>query len=1138
MAAEPSASVQILNTKGDQTLSEWIDFLKNRDVGCTVVPSPGLPEPDLKCTFTDDGLWGFTFDTSTNFTQFGQSSSNVGDSILLGLRSATKTPGFGDVLKKFGVSNEDGKLPDDDGNLDEGDGQVLDHEAIPDDDPTAEGQPVKSSTLVSTIIGKIGQAATVRVDTHKERNAIWFTPGQTLRTDVALTFVPAGDSSSALTSIVEAIHEHFGVSLGSTLDSFKILLQKTSLGVQIISKDGSGKDVITWDVTSTYRLTFRFGVGPLLFWITLEPSGMNFTITQNPDSTETANLLSVTGLNSDSLTPTLGTILSGVEFLRLSAGKDVNDTVYWEVTIGLKWGSFEIYLDYSSLSSTFTGGLILDGFYATDDDKLLPLYEPGHVIMAPKGHVPKHYWDIGDLSEELHQLPSVLPTVIALANVAYQGTSQTLWLSAKLISPPKPQSTTEPQVPAPFTWDELDIHLSKGTDFSCTVATHFTLQTPTADAFGSLGLSMTYSSGDWLLMGYAQDLTGAMLFQFFDPAFRDPLVSVLGKLKIPLLQMVYTYAKEKDKNGKSVGGAATSFAFVGVIQVGELQLRLLYQYASSKAGSKTAAQTTLPGQTDKKRFLPEDAQTQPMEVKALADPNDPTVKNFQTDWTFECDLGASAPPGKTATVGSVVDSIVDGAAGSLPTFVSEIPIPSAEGRSPVMIKVAKFGTGQVLFAFRITIKSFTFTFAQVGSKDPTKTKKVLRFAIDKLPLVDKVPLLGSLPQPFDQLEYLWVNDAGGILESEAAALNKLVLSGQDSLYYRQAVGQSADKPAPGVDKVVIVPGHHFMVIHNQEAIIDHVFAASKPTINKSLSGGGGTQGSGTQAGGAGGGGTGGGGSGNNSVTPMPASPPSKGALQLKAGPLTTSAISLQYKEQGDNKLISVTMDATLAMGPVTFSLLGFGFGIPLQAIKLNDLSGLFGHMTPLIAGLALSFDKPPLLIAGGFEHLTIGSGKDLQDIYLGGIGISFPPYTFVGLGEYAVLNDYKSVFLYAKLDGRKYYPHLGHTEANPSSTCYPRICNHLWRSSWFRIQLIRPLPDNERNHGIPLHQRQVLARCRQRPHENREKDDPNDSAVGLAEARLVLVRGGHDNQSFRCPNCYCCGHVGIQRRWDHRQSLC
>ena len=820
MAAEPSASVQVLNSEGNQALPDWVAFLGSKDVGCTVGVSPGLPEPALNCSFTDEQLWGFVFDTSKNHERFGQSDFNIqdGDSVVVGLLSATKTPNLADVLKKFDVSSDSGQLPDDDGNLDEGDssGGLAASSAAP---AKAASTP-STGGLVATIASKIGQ---VQVDPDEKRNAVWFTPGHMLRTDIALTFVPAGDSKSALTSIVGAIHDHFGVSLGDVIDSFKILLQKTSLGVQVVDvaeddsddrddgdaagKDKAGSDpapqsVSTWEVRSTYRLMFRFAVKAILFWITLEPNGMSFTITQNPDSTETADLLTLTGLGSTNITPVLGDILSGVQILKLSAGRDVGSKVYWELTIGLKWGSFEIYLDFSSLSHTFTGGLVLQGFYTMEADKLLPSYAPDQAIMAAKNYVPKPYWNIRDLSDELASLPSVLPTAIALANVSYQMTSKTLWLSAKLISVPRAQSTTEPQVPAPFTWDELDVSLSKGTDFKCSLASRFTLTTPAADAVGSLGLSIAYTSGDWLLVGVAHDLTGAMMFQFFDPDFRDPLVSVLGKLQIPLLQVVYTYEKpQKDKKGNIVGGAASSFAFVGVIQVGELQLRLLYQYASSKAGSKTAAQTSTPGDSSQ-RFLPQDAQTQPMEVKPLTDPNDTTVQIAQTNWSFECDLGSSAPPGQTATIRSVVDSLVNGAADSLPSFVSGIEIPPADGRSPIMIKVAKFGTGQVLFAFRISIKSFTFTFAQIGSKDPNKTKKLLRFAIDKIPLMQDIPLLGTLPQPFDQLEYLWVNDAGGILQSEADGLNQLVLSGEDSVYYRQLVGQPADNPAPGVDKVV------------------------------------------------------------------------------------------------------------------------------------------------------------------------------------------------------------------------------------------------------------------------------------------------------------------------------------------------
>lgn len=143
----------------------------------------------------------------------------------------------------------------------------------------------------------------------------------------------------------------------------------------------------------------------------------------------------------------------------------------------------------------------------------------------------------------------------------------------------------------------------------------------------------------------------------------------------------------------------------------------------------------------------------------------------------------------------------------------------------------------------------------------------------------------------------------------------------------------------------------------------------------------------------------------------------KGALTFTYGPLTISAIALHYKEEGGKRILSLTMDATFDLNPTTFSLLGFGIGLDLSGLKLDDLSDAASHLSVELHGLTLSFNKPPLMIAGGFEHEIEPSG---EEIYKGGIGVSFPLYTFVGLGEYAVFKNYKSVFIYAKLDGRKY----------------------------------------------------------------------------------------------------------------------
>jgi hypothetical protein len=211
-------------------------------------------------------------------------------------------------------------------------------------------------------------------------------------------------------------------------------------------------------------------------------------------------------------------------------------------------------------------------------------------------------------------------------------------------------------------------------------------------------------------------------------------------------------------------------------------------------------------------------------------------------------------------------------------------------------------------------------------------------------------------------------------------------------------------------------------------------------------------------------------------TPNP-STPTKGRVVFKLGPLSITAVTLQYKEQGmgSQKILSIVLDATFIMGPMSFSLLGFSLGVPLSGdITLNNLAHLASEIVVGIQGLALSFSSPPLLIAGGFEHQVVADGE----IYLGGLGVGWPPYTFVGLGEYEVLNSYKSVFIYAKLDGRKYlsplhgeYFHVGLRFLTYSSFSTRRIGirHHQWSSIRFWLQLHGPISGTRANNNISIH---------------------------------------------------------------------
>jgi len=818
---------------------------------------------------------------------------------------------------------------------------------------------------------------------------------------VALTFELASRTSQVLSSITTALATELGIDVSDGLASVqqpKIMLQRTCWGSD--SYDGENKK--SWAVITTSRLKIKLPTSGFLVWVILGPNGTSFTVTSDPTVKSPLgtflNKLPPKGAPNDPskssvATPSLPGVLDDVvEFQILSLNVGTSKDITWTITAALRLASgVKIYLSYDSQASIFSGGLMLDGYYATEAEKLLPGYEAGRAIVAPAKDPPDPplppYVDLRELSDQLKALPSSIPTAIALASLSFQKSEHsTLWLTAKLIAPP-PASPS--YVPAPFEWDELDIRMSMGSTFSCNISTHFLLNSPPGKPYSptEFGIGFRYDSDSWIMNAYANDISFGLLHGFFEDQYSDAFVSVLGKLNVASLNIMYTYEKGNDQaDGK---GGATSFIFTGAIRLGDLELRLFYQYASSKAGNNPAAAKKL-------------AQVE-RAPKILAVQS--TRGTTTSDWAFECDLGAKCT---TATIGTVVSSIIDDASG-LPSFVRDIPIPAAAAldASPVSMKVIKAASGLLVFALRVTIDAFTLTFVQVADKDkPKSTKRLLRFAVDKIPLVHDIPLLDKLPQPFDQLDYLWVNNSGGLLQSDVEAINT-ILTGENKLLYKKAT------TVADATKVLIAPGHHFVVIHNKQVALDHIFFASESKVTRSLSPAGVTSiSTGKEVAMV------------KDAAPMsaPASPPSKGAVAFTLGPLSITAVTLQYKEHDNSKYLFVTMDAVFAMGPISFSLLGFSIGLSLNTAKLNDLSTLLKEAEGIqigLAGLALSFDKPPLLLAGAFEHQVMGSGDARQEIYLGGIGLSFPPYTFVGVGEYAILNNYKSVFIYAKLDGRK-----------------------------------------------------------------------------------------------------------------------
>lgn len=977
MADDPSTSA--LDSTKSKFSDGWKHLLQTEDPGCNpeVLPAAaGVASPPLK--YTSSRYWGLVFDT-TKHPQY-----NIEDSLVLSLTSnSVLTKDVETVLTVFGV--------------------------LPDYRP--------ANSLFGKILKSVGSFQLSTDD--DSRNYFWMTPGHTCRFDTALTFqaAPSPSQPNLLSEVSQAIKDEIGIDILGKLKDLSgpwISLQRTCLAVELLDDDGTTS---IWDISTTFRCTVSFVAAGLLFHLSLDPTGFGIAVTPNTRKDATAlsderfwsriNQLRGVGADDSSAKPPLGGILPDVKLLKFAVGKVAQQSAWWQIMTVLQWGQpstsgdsaappqqppLQLYLAYDSETSTFAGGLVGPDFYTDSTHMLLPSYEPGVENLLPNGWNAPQGLDLRSISDEVKSLPAGFPTTIAEASITYRASEpKFLSLSAKLVQ--GTGSAKDVPVPCPFSWKELDVRVARSvgasSGFSFNASANFTLSHEGYSP-ANLGVTVDYQSSpqkEWIVAAFAQNLSCGLLTSFFDPEFRDPMNLIVGNLTIASLMVVYTHK----------AGAATSFLFTGTILFGDLQLNMFYQYASAQAGADTAAQRAI-NSTD---------QTTPKPPSAVQGDN----------WSFECDL---KEVGKTATVGVVFSSITGQPETDLPQFVAQITIPPAQGRELISLKVTKTPDKQLMFAMRVNINTVSFRFIQIISKGKP-AKRILIVSVGKLPTIDGIPLIGQLPQPFDRLEYMWVNDAGGsndpqgITQADAEALDQWILKTvDDKLDYKKTVVK--DKPEDKVKNVVLASGHHFIIVHNSEVAVDHVFGAPPPKKPLAMAMADGSppapQGTLADASTAPPNPT-------DSQQPNPAVPaaPAKGALIFTYGPLSISAITLQYKEQGDDKILALTMDATFTMGPISFSLLGFGLGLPISKLKLNDLAGIAEGLIPQLSGLALSFNKPPLLIAGGFEHQVIGK----NELFMGGVGIGFPPYTFVGVGEYAIMDGFKSIFLYAKLDGRKSY---------------------------------------------------------------------------------------------------------------------
>ncbi|KAK0117089.1 hypothetical protein ONS96_012927 [Cadophora gregata f. sp. sojae] len=527
---------------------------------------------------------------------------------------------------------------------------------------------------------------------------------------------------------------------------------------------------------------------------------------------------------------------------------------------------------------------------------------------------------------------------------------------------------------------------------------------PIKEAILDVALSYDNLAGatDWTLEGSVQNLSVALLADcYFDETCKSGAIEVLGKLNLSSLKVLYVYS----------AGQASSLLITGTLTLGGLELDLSYQYVSTKIKptARSAAQVRWGGN-------PPNAELKPVSATS------------ETNWSFEAYLRVTD---QESTIASIADSIIPGSGQDLPDFVGGIRI-SARGdplNAPIKLIYTGNNTDGSLLAVWVNLGPFNMTFIQYRSMaTATKiatTKSILRVSADQIPLLDKVPLVNEMPQPFDNLVYLWVGDPGQttpnpkgftreMIEIEAGGkrpINKaLEQAGNPPILLKKSKSQLTAAHSASTSPA-LEAGHHFIVVTNGKVVLDHVFEPGEKDKQPPMAGASPTPPVPPRP------------PNPPSVTTVSEKPPAKGDTNTRAGPLSISGLTLQYK----NGSLFIGVDATLVLGPLTFSVIDFTIEIELSKVKLDSLADIIKEKLVRVSihGLAVGVDKPPLTLNGVFIHDTAVAGTAGGSIesYRGGIAVGFKAWKILAVGEYAIVTmvkdgpQFKSVFVYGKLDG-------------------------------------------------------------------------------------------------------------------------
>lgn len=378
-------------------------------------------------------------------------------------------------------------------------------------------------------------------------------------------------------------------------------------------------------------------------------------------------------------------------------------------------------------------------------------------------------WSLLDDTQKAAFPKEVLPTAVTALDLSI-NTDNVSFSGTMTVDPDGPQPT--PGAPAPWlVFESVTIKATCSSSFKSPIfefAADFLLNPrdyPTPYN-AVLTVDVIYDAvAGWTFSGGVDNLNVACLYPLFPDSQSDVVMNVMEGITVSTLQVVFNHSS-----------GSTSFSAQGVIQLGEVELDLAFNRGSQSTGV--------------------------------------------SEWDFTATLIDNYDSSKN-NLGSFLAGVSPALATELPDFIS-FDIPKGSSITLECLNLGDTTSHFILLSIVVKVSDFEFAFVQINSA-PQATgdelpnaqapKRIFKFTMDKFPDVPGVPMLDTMSQPFDQMDFSWASD--DLTRDEVAQINGRVFSSRnDQLVFVEpsAAGQTYNPPPQNSTDKVIMKGCHFQII--------------------------------------------------------------------------------------------------------------------------------------------------------------------------------------------------------------------------------------------------------------------------------------------------------------------------------------